>query len=119
MTDDSLRALQKQVQEFVDDRDWSRFHDSKNLSMAIASEAGELCAILRWTSSNSVEAMEADPVIRSRLSDEIGDVGILLLAMCNRLGLKLEDVVLAKLKKNACSYPVDLAKGISERPSVS
>lgn len=73
--------------------------------MALASEVGELCAVLRWAPSRAVENLESDPVIKVRIADEIGDVGVLLHAMCNRLGLAFEDVVIAKLEKNERNYP--------------
>lgn len=111
----SVAELQNEVKQFVDARDWNQFHDTKNLAMAMASEVGELCAILRWASSTSLVSLEADADIRSKLVDEIGDVGILLLAMCNRLGLRLDDVMTAKLAKNARNYPFERSKGKADR----
>jgi|LakMenEpi03Aug12_release.lakeMendotaPanAssembly.Ray.scaffolds.fasta_scaffold958711_2 dCTP diphosphatase len=116
MSSGSLDVLQRTVQAFVDERDWNQFHDSKNLAMALASEVGELCAVLRWASSSSIANLEADQEVRQKLVDEIGDVGILLLAMCNRLGLKLEEIVFAKIEKNTQRYPSEKSRGKAERP---
>jgi dCTP diphosphatase len=37
---DSISALTARIQTFVDDRDWRQFHNAKDLSIAIAAEAG-------------------------------------------------------------------------------
>lgn len=42
-----ISELADLVASFATERGWSVFHDPKNLAMAIASEAGELCSCLR------------------------------------------------------------------------
>ena len=41
----TLAELKTIVEDFVSERDWSQFHNPKNLSMALAIEAGELMDI--------------------------------------------------------------------------
>ena len=38
----TITELKKIVEDFVNERDWSQFHNPKNLSMALAIEASEL-----------------------------------------------------------------------------
>jgi len=110
-------GVQKDVEEFVAIRAWGQFHDVKNLSLAIASEVGELCAVVRWTPAEALTVLERDQEMLAKLSAEIGDIAILLLSMCNRLGLDFETVVRAKLSKNEQSYPAEQSRGRPERPS--
>jgi NTP pyrophosphatase (non-canonical NTP hydrolase) len=113
---DSLRELTQRVREFRDQRTWERFHDPKNLVMALSSEVGELSALLRW-----VDNADADDRVRGELRGrfvaEVGDVGILLLGLCDRAGIDLGEAVSSKLLANEGAYPVDAASGRAERPT--
>ena len=62
--------LQAAVAAFAQERDWEQFHDPKNLAMALASEVGELCALLRWTSNyDSDRLSEANPGREAMLAE--------------------------------------------------
>jgi hypothetical protein len=43
-----IEALKAEIRAFADVRDWEQFHTPKNLSMAVAGEAGELVAEFQW-----------------------------------------------------------------------
>jgi NTP pyrophosphatase (non-canonical NTP hydrolase) len=111
-----LGVLQADVVAFAHDREWEQFHDAKNLAMALASEVGELNAIFRWVPTSDVEARLLDDDVRRDLGDEIGDVGILLLLLCQRTGVDLGTAVLNKLASNAKKYPLDKARGKPDAP---
>ena len=113
---DRLEALIKDLREFVSAREWSQFHDPKNLSMAVASEAGELLAEYRWISNTEAEQLTNNPDRRDRIVAEAADVGIALLLFCDRIGIDLVDVVRAKMETNSKNYPADKANGKAERP---
>jgi dCTP diphosphatase len=115
MTD--LAPVVAALRQFVAERDWQQFHDPKNLAMLVASEAGELLAEYRWVANTAADAhsREADP--RARIADEIGDVGIALVLLCDRIGVDLVEAMLAKIAKNAARYPADASRGRATRPS--
>lgn len=113
---DELQALQARIREFVAERDWQQFHDPKNLAMLLASEAGELLAEYRWIHNNDADAASQDPERRARILSEIGDVGLSLLLLCQRIGADPIAAMSAKLERNRTRYPVDLARGKSDRP---
>jgi dCTP diphosphatase len=106
---DELRA-------FVAERDWSQFHDPKNLAMLLASEAGELLAEYRWVRNDKADAFSREPEARQRVTNEIGDVGIALLLLCERTGIDLLTAMRDKLRQNGHRYPVEQSKGRSDRP---
>lgn len=112
----TVAELSQRVEEFARERDWEQFHDAKNLAMALASEAGELLAPLRWVATPDVSSALEDPAVRARLVEEVADVGILALLLCARLGVTLDQAIVQKLGVNADRYPVSHAKGKSERP---
>jgi NTP pyrophosphatase (non-canonical NTP hydrolase) len=45
---DEIQRLATEIKKFADARDWEQFHTPKNLSMAVAGEAGELVAEFQW-----------------------------------------------------------------------
>lgn len=109
--DDILEALRA----FVAEREWAPFHDPKNLAMAVGSEAGELLSELRWIRSEDAEAHCRGPA-RERIADELGDVLITTLMLCDRIGLDPVETIQRKMAKNAAKYPVHAARGRADRP---
>lgn len=112
-----LNHLLVSLRRFVADREWSRFHDPKNLSMLLASEVGELLAEYRWVVNTESDTLSAEPEARQRIEDEVGDVGLSLLLLCDRIGLDIVSAMHKKLLKNEIKYPVSLSKGRATRPT--
>jgi len=102
----SVQQLQNQVAEFVSERDWEQFHAPRNLAMAISVEAAELLDLFKW-SADSEGIEELMPGLR----DEIADVMIYCLSLCNQVNLNVSAIVEAKLFKNRTKYPVENYKG--------
>lgn len=108
---DRLDQVFADLRDFVRERDWEQFHDPKNLAMAVASEAGELVAELRWVKGEEADAFCADPENRQRVADEIADVAATLFMLADRIGLDLPEAIHAKMKKNRAKYPADEWRG--------
>ena len=106
---DSISSLTERIQAFVDARDWRQFHNPKDLSVAIAAEAGELMQHFVWQQEAQIE--ERVRKNRDEIASEIADVGILLFELADNLGFKLGDVMAAKMANNEHRYPVEKAKG--------
>ena len=108
--------LVDELRAFVAERDWSQFHDPKNLAMLLASEAGELLAEYRWVPNDKADGFSHEPEARQRIADEIGDVGIALMLLCDRTGIDLQTAMRDKLVRNRDRYPVEHSKGRATRP---
>jgi len=115
---DDLQDLLAQLRQFVAERDWQQFHDPKNLAMLLASEAGELLAEYRWVPNQQADAASQDGERRARILSEIGDVGIALLLLCQRIGADPVAAMRAKLEINRTRYPADVVRGKSDRSPV-
>jgi NTP pyrophosphatase (non-canonical NTP hydrolase) len=113
----NVDGLQDAVVNFAHEREWEQFHDAKNLCMALASEVGELNAVLRWVRNGDVDALLTDQRTRSALSQEIGDVAILLILLCARTKIRLDEAVMEKLALNARKYPVEDSRGLPNIPN--
>lgn len=106
---DSITALTARIQSFVDARDWRKFHNAKDLSVAIAAEAGELMQHFVWQQDDQIEARVV--ARRDEIASEIADVGILLFELADNLGFKLGEVMEAKIAHNDTRYPVEKSRG--------
>ncbi len=104
------------LRQFVAEREWGQFHDPKNLAMLLASEVGELVAEYRWVAGAAGDEHSRAAEPRARIADEIGDVGIALLLLCERTGIDLLQAMSDKLERNRARYPVEAARGKAERP---
>jgi len=112
----TLDELTFALRKFVAERAWQPFHDPKNLAMLVASEAGELLAEYRWVRGDEADAHSREAAARTRIAAEVGDVGIALLLLCDRIGLSLTDAMADKLALNAARYPIELSRGRADRP---
>ncbi|TRZ88032.1 MAG: nucleotide pyrophosphohydrolase [Streptomycetaceae bacterium] len=95
-----IDSLKVEIRAFADARDWEQFHTPKNLSMAVAGEAGELVAEFQWlTAEQSMKsALSAEKL--SDIELEIADVAIYLIRLADVLNVDVAEVVRKKLRIN-------------------
>ena len=110
-----IKELQKKVIEFRDKRDWAQYHNPKDLAISLSLEAAELLEIFQWKDAEEVEALTSNTGVRERIKEELGDILIYALNMCDAVGLDPTDVILSKLKINERKYPVEKAKGSAKK----
>ena len=99
-----IQNLAAEIKNFADARDWEQFHTPKNLSMAVAGEAGELVAEFQWlTAEQSMRSnMSADKLKDVEL--EIADVAIYLIRLADVLGVDVAEVVRKKIAINESRF---------------
>ncbi len=107
--------LKARVLAFVQERDWEQFHAPKNLSMALAAEAGELMEHFLWATPEASQAVAADPVKRAKIAEELADVIIYALEFANATKLDVAASIEAKMAANAKKYPVEKSRGRSDK----
>lgn len=111
----TLKEIKDAVLAFAAERDWEQFHSPKNLSMAIAAEAAELMEHFLWSSTEaSVAAMDEDDQ-RKKVEEELADVVIFAVEFANMTKIDLSSAIKNKMRKNALKYPVDKARGRSDK----
>ena len=95
-----IEALKAEIRAFADARDWEQFHTPKNLSMAVAGEAGELVSEFQWLTAKESERSELSAEKLSDIELEIADVAIYLLRLCDVLNVDLPTSIRRKLSIN-------------------
>ena len=106
---DSIAELTAQIQTFVDAREWRKYHNAKDLAVAISAEAGELMQHFVWQQEEQIEERLENH--REEIASEIADVAILLFEFADNLGMNLGDVMQAKIARNEVRYPVEKSRG--------
>ena len=110
---EDLDSVIKEIIKFRDDRDWLQFHDPKNLSQAISIEAAELQEIFLWKSTVDSKSLPPDDVMR--VKNEVADIFIFMIYLCNHFGINLLEAVKNKLQTNRLKYPVEKSRGSSKK----
>jgi len=100
-----ISHFKKEVQKFVDERNWTKYHTPKNLVQALNCEAGELSQLLLFKDHNR-EEIKNDKKLLSKISDEIADVFIYLISLINTLDLDLSQVFKDKMEINKKKYSI-------------
>lgn len=96
----------ERIRRFSDDRDWHKFHSPANLAKSISIEAGELLECFQWDEEHyDLEAVK----------DEVADVFVYCIDLMDRLGLDIDETINRKMAKNEAKYPVEKAKGRSDK----
>ncbi len=100
------RKLVDRIKTFCDERDWSQFHDPKNLAISLQLEASEVLELFQWTKDNQAkEGKEED------IADELADVMYWLIMLSNHYKIDLTSALEKKMDKNEKKYPIEKAKG--------
>ncbi len=107
---DKYKKVIEELIKFRNDRDWEQFHDSKNLALAISIEASELNELFLWKKDADVEKIN-----RERLKEELADILSFSFLLAEKHDLDVFDIVLEKVKQNGLKYPIDKAKGKSDK----
>jgi dCTP diphosphatase len=108
-----LERLRDALRDFAAAREWDQFHSPKNLAMALSAEAGELLETFQWLTEAQSRNPSAETLAAA--SEEIADVLLYLIRLCDQLDIDPVAAADRKLLANAAKYPVDRARGNSKK----
>ena len=94
------------VIQFRDARNCCQFHNPKDLAISLSLEASELLEVFQWSGEDLICEDKMD-----KIREELADVLSYCILMADVCGLDLDEIVQAKVKKNAEKYPVEKAYG--------
>ncbi|MEE9223539.1 MAG: nucleotide pyrophosphohydrolase [Thermoplasmata archaeon] len=108
--EDTLIAdLKKSVSDFVNERDWEKFHNQKDLAISLSIEIGELLELFQWKNPDDIDIQKDE--VADKVKEELADVIIYALSLANATNIDISEAVLGKIKKNEGKYPVNEWKG--------
>lgn len=102
MTKETIERIRK----FTEDREWDQFHSPSNLAKSIVIEAAELLECFQWSDE------EYD---LQHVKEELADVIVYCQNLLDKLGLDADEIINMKMTQNEAKYPVDKAKGKSDK----
>ena len=102
-----ILTIQEKLQKFTQDRDWDQFHNPKDLAIALSIEASELLEVFLWKDPSQVNV--------EQVKEELADVFNYAFLLASKMNLDVQQIVEAKIEKNAEKYPVDKSKGNAKK----
>lgn len=106
-----LKHLANAVREFGEERDWTKFHDPKSLTLAIVSEAGQLAELLRWIPADEATADFSHGERQLRAGEEIAATLIYLVRLADVLGIDLAHAVNLSFEATSAEFPAERVRG--------
>lgn len=97
--------IMRELREFVAEREWGQFHSPENLAKSISIEAGELLEVFQWATPRNLESVK----------DELADVLTYCYLLADKYDLDPKDLILSKLEKTRAKYPIEKARGKSDK----
>jgi len=108
MSDLTIGELSRTVSEFVKSRSWEKYHNPRDIAIAISVESAELLELFKWKGKE----IGTDSIDIDRVKDEVADVVIYALALANSCGFDLGEAVQKKMSMNEQKYPPDGSKDL-------
>jgi dCTP diphosphatase len=112
----TVEDLRRAMDIFVSEREWQPFHTPRNVLLALVGEVGELAELFQWRGDGAAGSPLAwsDPE-RLHLGHELSDVLLYLVRLSDLCGVDLPSAAVAKMDGNRRKYPVDRARGRSDK----
>lgn len=99
-----------QILKFRDDRNWKQFHNPKDIAISISLESSELLEVFQWSGADTSNEGKQE-----KIKEELADVVIYCILMADTCGLNLDEIIKEKIRLNNEKYPVEKAKGKSDK----
>lgn len=110
-----ISELKNIVKQFCELRDWDQFHNPKDLSIAIITEASELLEHFRFKSDEEIEKMLKGAEKRSTIADELSDILYFVLRFAQMYNFDIASEFIRKMSGNEQKYPVEKYKGSNRK----
>ena len=104
------KKLYDKIIKFRDERNWSQFHNPKDLAISLSLEASELLELFQWNSSEETVNNKLNEI-----KEELADVLIYSILLSDKLDIDIEKIIEQKLEKNKEKYPVEKAYNSKEK----
>ncbi|XP_066485078.1 dCTP pyrophosphatase 1 [Tiliqua scincoides] len=114
-TEPTLEDIRNLQCAFAAERGWGKYHQPRNLLLALVGEVGELAELFQWREEVPEGLPGWTASEREALSDELSDVLIYLVALADKCHVDLPSAALRKMEKNCLKYPAKQVYGSSKK----
>ncbi len=104
---DQFEQTKRQIREFTEERDWDKFHNPKDLAIALSIEANELLEAFLWKTHSEAK--------REKVEEELADVFNYAFLLADKYGFDVATIIKKKIEANARKYPVDKSFGTAKK----
>ena len=87
---DQFEQTKRQIREFTEERDWDKFHNPKDLAIALSIEASELLEVFLWKDVSGAE--------RERVEEELADVFNYAFLLADKYGFDVATIIKKRLR---------------------
>jgi len=105
-----LHELTGKIVQFRDERNWAQFHTLKDLLLGLNIEVGELQELFLWKSDTEIESVDT-----KKIENEVADITIFLMYICQHFQIDLHKAVSEKIEINALKYPVEKSRNSNKK----
>ncbi len=102
--------VSRDILRFRDERDWTQFHNPKDLAISVSLEAAELLECFQWSGAD-LECADRE----THMEEELADVMIYCVMLADRLRVDPVEAMRRKLGQDESKYPVKKARGRSSK----
>lgn len=111
----TMEDIRRMQAEFTDERDWNKFHQPRNLLLAMVGEVGEVSELFQWRGEVAEGLPDWSEAEREQLAHELSDVLIYLVELAEKCRVDLPRAVLRKMALNRLKYPASKVHGSAKK----
>ncbi len=116
MDDDvTLQEIKDASVKFCKARDWSKYHNPKNLAISTALEASELLEPFRFVTEREALELLKDKKFAKHVRDELSDVLFNICLMAQMYGIDMSEAFKSKMADTGLKYPIAKSKGTNKK----
>jgi len=112
---DRLSELTSEILRFRDERNWSQFHNPKDIAISLSLEVAELLELMQWKNGEELSTHLAQR--QQEVGEELSDILYWTLLLAHDLQINLGDAFISKMAMNEAKYPIEKARDSSKKYS--
>ena len=106
-----MKKLQKEINSFLEEREWHNLTGTHDTLLNIAEEVGELWNYFKYIGTHQKEIEKVIKNHYREIEDQIGDIGWLLLKLCGSFDMDLKEAIWKTQKEYKERFPLKKVKG--------
>ena len=95
--------FRNEVKKFIEERNWTKYHNPKNLIQALGIEVSELSELFLFKDYSVDEILDNESLFED-IENEIADIFIYLISFINILNMDLTKAFMKKMEMNRAKY---------------